>query len=75
MGPRPLRLLSVDTGYDHQGFIANLARSACFPKLQSFEFGEYNETYIEDSAAHLTPVADYRELFTSRAFAPVKVFR
>ena len=75
VGQRALEYLSVDTGYDHQGFIANLAKSACFPRLRAFEFGEYNETYVDDFSAHLTPFADYRALFTSAAFAAVKVFR
>src|SRR5260370_28852845 len=72
---RAIEHLSVDTGYDHQGFIANLARSSCFPRLRSFEFGEYNETYMEDFSAHLTPFADYSDLFLSPAFARVKVFQ
>jgi hypothetical protein len=75
VGQCAIQYLSVDTGYDHQGFIANLARSSCFPKLRSFEFGECNETYMEDFSAHLTPFADYRDLFSSLAFAPVKVFQ
>jgi hypothetical protein len=75
VGQRPIAHLSVDTGYDHQGFIANLARSSCFPNLRSFEFGEYNQTYMEDFSAHVTPFPHYRELFTSLAFAPVKVFQ
>lgn len=75
VGQRPIRFLSVDSGYDHQGFIRNLARSSCFPDLQSFEFGEYNETYIEDFPSHVTAFADYRELFSSPAFETVNVFR
>jgi hypothetical protein len=75
VGYRPLSFLSADTGYDHQGFIVNLAESTCFPKLQSFEFGEYGETYMNDFSAHLTPFADYRTLFTSPAFASVRNFQ
>ncbi len=75
VGRRPLRSLSVDAGYDHQGFIRNLARSGCFPDLRSLEFGEYNETYMEDFASLVTPFEDYRELFGSSAFAPVGFFR
>jgi hypothetical protein len=75
IGQRPIQYLSVDTGYDHQGFIANLARSSCFPNLRSLEFGEYNETDMEDFSVHLTPFADYRELFSSPAFASVRVFQ
>ena len=74
VGTRALEYLSVDTGYDHQKFIANLARSSCFPKLRLLEFGEYHETYMKDFSAHLTPFADYRELFASPAFAGAKSF-
>ncbi len=70
----PIRHLNIDTGYDHQGFIANLTHSRCFPNLQIFEFGEYNETYMEDFSAGVTPFADYRELFASPAFESVNVF-
>jgi hypothetical protein len=71
----PIQYLSVDSGYDHQGFIANLARSACFPKLRSFEFGEFNETYLADHVAQTTPFSNYRELFASPAFASVRAFQ
>jgi hypothetical protein len=74
-GPRPVRHLSVDAGYDHQGFVANPARSSCFPGLASFEFGEFHEPYLGDPSAHATPVADYRELLASPAFAAVRVFQ
>lgn len=74
-GPSAIEYLSVDTGFDHQGFIRNLARSSCFPKLRSFEFGEFNETSMGDFSSHLTPFPDYRELFASPAFAGVKVFQ
>lgn len=75
VGERPIEYLSVDAGYDHQGFIANLARSDCFSKLRSLGFGEYNENYMENFATRVTPFADYRELFALTAFAPVKVFQ
>jgi hypothetical protein len=75
VGQRPIEHLSVDTGYDHQRFIANLAESSCFAHLRSFEFGEYNETYMEDFAAHVTPFADYQRLIGSSAFASVQVFQ
>lgn len=75
VGQRPIEYLSVDTGYDHQGFIGNLAESSCFADLRSFEFGEYNETYIEDFSARVTPFADYQRLFESSAFASVQIFQ
>jgi hypothetical protein len=74
VGRRPLRFLSVDAGYDHQGFIRNLARSHCFPDLVSLEYGEYSETYTEDFESHVTPIGDYDELFDSPSFARVMVF-
>jgi hypothetical protein len=72
---RPLRYLNVDSGYDTQNFVANLAESSSFPKLDHLEFGEYNETYMDDFASHCTPKDDYRRLFTSPAFASVRFFR
>ncbi len=75
VGTRPLRHLDIDSGYDHQDFIANLARSSCFPRLAYFGFGEYYQTYMPDFASQVTPFADYRELFASPAFAPVGAFR
>lgn len=71
---RPLSFLSVDAGYDHQGFIGNLSRASCFPELRSLGFGEYNETYMEDYAQQVTPFTDYQGLFASPAFVPVRRF-
>jgi hypothetical protein len=70
----PLRLLSVNSGYDTQGFIGNLANSSCFPGLRALEFGEYNETYMEDFTVRCTPFEDYRRLFRSQSFAQAKSF-
>lgn len=69
--PHPLAHLSVDAGYDTQGFIGNLARSRCFPDLHCLEFGEYCETYLADYQARCTPLADYQQLFTAPAFEKV----
>jgi hypothetical protein len=74
VGERPLQFLSVDAGYDTQGFIRNLAQSSCFPGLRCLEFGEYNETYMEDYAVRCTPFADYQELFGAATFRPVRRF-
>ncbi len=73
-GNRPLNYLNVDAGYDHQGFIRNLACSSCFPGLKCLEFGEYDEKSMDDYAALCTPFADYQELFKSPAFASVGRF-
>ncbi len=71
---RPLRFLSVDAGYDTQDFISNLAVSSCFPNLQCLEWGEYNETYIDDYRVNCTPMENYHELFRSKAFDAVRRF-
>lgn len=71
VGQRPIRFLSVDAGYDTQDFISNLAKSSCFPNLYCLEWGEYNETYMDDYLASCTPVDHYRQLFQSGAFAKV----
>jgi hypothetical protein len=70
----PLRYLSVDAGYDAQGFIGNLADATCFPHLRTLEFGEFNETYLEDFPASCTPFEEYRRLFSSQAFRGVRAF-
>ena len=74
IGKRPIRFLSVDSGYDTQDFIANLAKSSCFPDLQRLEWGEYQETYLEDYLDNCTQAADYQKLFKSNAFASVGFF-
>lgn len=71
----PLRYLNVDAGYDTQNFIAHLAESESFPGLRSFEFGEYNETYIDTFPQGCTAFADYERLFRSRAFSNVDTFK
>lgn len=70
----PLRFLSVDAGYDTQDFIPNLADSSCFHRLETLEFGEFNETYLDDFPSGCTPFDDYRRLFTSKAFSVVRRF-
>lgn len=70
----PLRYLNLDAGYDTQNFIANLASSSLFPGLQSLEWGEYHETYLDNFPQGCTPFADYQRLFQSQAFARVQAF-
>jgi hypothetical protein len=72
--PTPLRFLSVDAGYDTQGFVGNLAKAACFPELHVLEFGEYAETYLENFESSVTPFSDYQALFESGAFSRVERF-
>ena len=69
-----LHYLSVDSGYDTQNFIGNLADNSCFPELRALEFGEFNETYLDDFPNGCTPFEDYRRLFTSPHFASVRYF-
>ncbi|HKQ91756.1 MAG TPA: hypothetical protein VJZ77_13780 [Blastocatellia bacterium] len=71
---RLLRFLNVDAGYDAQGFIRNIADSSCFPRLETLEFGEFNETYLDDFPSGCTPFDDYRRLFKSKAFSTVRLF-
>ena len=73
-GIRPLQFLSVDAGYNTQEFISNLSVSDSFPELRCLEWGEYNETYMENWQTSCTPFADYDRLFRSAAFASVKRF-
>jgi hypothetical protein len=74
VGQRPLEYLGIDAGYAHEDFLVNLARSSSFPRLQFLAWGEFNETYMEDFAQHVTPFEHYRELFASPAFAGVGMF-
>jgi hypothetical protein len=74
VGERPIQHLSVDAGFDHQNFILNLSASSCFPELRHLEFGEYNETYMEECEQHCTPLAHYQALFASPAFKNVRLF-
>lgn len=73
-GTRPLRFLSVDAGYDTQGFIGGLADSQSFPELKCLEWGEYHETYLENWQTNSTPFTDYERLFRSAAFSKVTRF-
>ena len=66
--------LSVDAGYDTQGFVRNLAESTCFQSLRYLEFGEYNETYMDNFLDSCTSLADYERLFESEAFRAVRHF-
>jgi hypothetical protein len=69
-----LRFLSVDAGYDPQGFIRNFGRSRGFPNLTCFEWGEYSEDYMDDWQTSCTPFPDYEALVVSSAFRTVNRF-
>ncbi len=74
MDHHSLRYLGVDSGYDTQNFIGNIADNSCFPELRTLEFGEFNETYLDDFPSGCTPFEDYRRLFTAPHFASVRYF-
>ena len=74
VGPRPLRYLNVDAGYDTQGFIRNLAHNTSFSQLRTLEFGEYNETYLENWRDQCTPFADFEAMLASPASSNLRRF-
>ncbi|WP_293913193.1 hypothetical protein [Deinococcus sp.] len=47
-GTHGLEVLNLQSGYDTQQFIKNLATSTCFPALQSLTFQDYHQTYMEN---------------------------
>lgn len=64
----PLAILRVESGYDHQNFVANFSRSDCFPHLRMLDFGDYSQRYMVNYVQQCTPFADYEALFRSQAF-------
>ncbi len=71
--PHPLKHLIIQTGYDSQNFIINLARSSCFSQLKTLDFTDYSETYIKDYPQYQTPKQHYLELFNSPALPSLEV--
>ncbi|HEY9837331.1 MAG TPA: hypothetical protein V6D27_10585, partial [Vampirovibrionales bacterium] len=65
--PHPLKHLTLQTGYDTQNFILNLAQSTCFSQLKTLDFTDYSESYIENYEQHKTPIQHYWQLFHSNA--------
>lgn len=63
----PLKHLIIQTGYDTQNFILNLAQSTCFSQLKTLDFTDYAETYIKDYEQHKTSKLYYLQLFNSHA--------
>jgi len=74
VGAPALRFLNVNAGYDTQNFILNLGRSTRLPALRYLEFGEYNETYMDEYRQCCTPFEHYRELFESPVSASLRGF-
>lgn len=69
-----LSYLRVESGYDPQNFIFNLSHSSCFPNLQTLDFGDYNQQYVDEYPEACIPFEHYVELFCSRAFASIQLF-
>lgn len=69
----PLKYLKVQAGYDHQGFIRNLAASTNFPQLAVLDFTDFMDTN-NASTADFVPFEDFKALFTSPAFSTVRHF-
>jgi hypothetical protein len=69
-----IEYLNVDAGFDTQNFILNLGRFHSLPCLRSIEWGEFNETYMENWKQYVTSVEDYKGLVQSPQFETVKRF-
>jgi hypothetical protein len=69
----PLEMLTVQSGYDIQNFIANLSQAKCFTALRYLDFTDYNQTYLEGYQAHCTPPENFRQLFHSVYLPALKV--
>jgi hypothetical protein len=65
-GPsHPLRSLDVDAGFEHAGFIRNLAGCSRFPELHRLVFTDFRQSYLDDWREQATPFEDYASLFAS----------
>jgi uncharacterized protein (TIGR02996 family) len=71
-GERPIEWLDIVAGSEHQNFIANLARSRCFPQLRVLLWNDANHTYMNNWRDYCTPFDDYLALFQSPAIANVE---
>lgn len=72
--PNRIEFLSVDAGGNTNGFIHNLGRFHALPALQRFEWGEFNETYMEGWQKYVTPLEDYQRLLQSPQFEGLQCF-
>jgi hypothetical protein len=68
VGERPLVVLQVDAGYNHENFILNLSQSLNFPLLRHLDFGDYSQTYMDNFIESYTPFSHYKQLFLSSHF-------
>jgi len=70
-----LRILEVNAGYDHAGFVLDVAaRGAALPSLSALTWGDYAETYHHDWRTRTTPREDYIALFRSATFQRLRWF-
>jgi hypothetical protein len=67
-----LKELNLQSGYDHQNFIANLSKSTCFKDLTSLTFRDYAETYMDDYKDSCTKFDDYLALVNSDTLPSLK---
>ncbi|APH40747.1 Uncharacterized protein A9P81_0844 [Leptospira interrogans serovar Copenhageni/Icterohaemorrhagiae] len=69
-----IEFLNVSAGYNHENFIENLSKYNCFPTLSYLQFGEYNETYIDEFLEHTTPFEHYKIHFSSGILNNLQMF-
>lgn len=67
-----LESLTIQTGYNHQNFIKNLANSNCFKKLKNIIFTDYLETYANNFEKHCTKYEDYLLLVRTQKLPSLK---
>lgn len=62
----PLRELVIHAGYDHESFVAELAKSRCFPELTTLTFRDYAESYMDDFDSRRVPGKHFIALLKSK---------
>lgn len=67
-----IKTLYVQTGYNHQNFIYNLAQTKNFENLEVLKFWDYTENYIKNYQQYATSVGDYITLFSSTHLPKLK---
>jgi hypothetical protein len=64
--------LKIQTGFAHQNFIENLAKTSVFEHLETLEFWDYSEFYMENYEQYCTPLEAYIQLFGSTHLPKLK---
>lgn len=67
-----IKTLHIQSGYNHQNFIYNLAQSKNFEHLETLKFWDYAEKYMENYKQYATSVGDYIALFSSTFLPKLK---